>query len=222
MNRLCSIEGCGKPHLARGFCSRHYEQRRAQFSVRPCSVEGCGHGQKGHGYCKSHYARFKRHGHPLGGNAPWGAGLAFMENLCRSTPPADECILWPFARSGRGYGSLSLNGVICNVHREVCLRVHGDPPSSDHEAAHSCGIRACVNPRHLRWATASENQMDRVIHGTSNRGERSASAKLTEDDVREIRALKGVLGNKRAAKKFGVTPGHISMIRNRTKWGHVA
>lgn len=69
----------------------------------------------------------------------------------------------------------------------------------------------------MRWKTPSENQMDRVAHGTSNRGERCGSARLTENDVRTIRIRSdervGVL-----AREYGVTHGTIIAIRKRKSW----
>lgn len=33
--KVCSIEGCGKPHAARGFCKRHYETKRLAGELPP-------------------------------------------------------------------------------------------------------------------------------------------------------------------------------------------
>ncbi|CAO0835154.1 HNH endonuclease OS=Streptomyces microflavus OX=1919 GN=Smic_80730 PE=4 SV=1 [Streptomyces microflavus] len=43
----------------------------------------------------------------------------------------------------------------------------------------------------LRWGSRSENEGDKVQHGTSNRGAGNGWAKLSDDDVREIRRLIG-------------------------------
>lgn len=51
------------------------------------------------------------------------------------------------------------------------------------------------------------------------RGEKQWSAKLTADDVREIRS--SPLSGKELAAKFGVTPAGISNIRNRRVWKHI-
>jgi hypothetical protein len=108
-----------------------------------------------------------------------------------------------------------------NAHRVMCLLAHGQPPSIEHVAAHSCGNGAggCVNPRHLRWATASGNEADKVFHGTSNRGERSGSAKLTESEVRSIRSLEGRMTQQDIADKFGVHLMTVNSILRRRNWG---
>lgn len=79
--------------------------------------------------------------------------------------PEKGCLIWPFARDGKGYGSLGKKG----AHRRMCEIVNGPAPTPKHHAAHSCGNGhlGCVHPRHVRWATCSENQMDRFLHGTA-------------------------------------------------------
>ena len=62
--------------------------------------------------------------------------------------------------------------------------------------------------------------------GRNARGERSPKAKLTEEQVREIRAVYyGRRGGKSNAKelaaKYGVTHGTIAQIGNGTLWPHV-
>jgi hypothetical protein len=70
----------------------------------------------------------------------------------------------------------------------VCEETHGPAPSPQHEAAHSCGngSNGCVTKGHLSWKTPTENNADRLIHGTSNRGEQHPMVKLSEDAVRLI------------------------------------
>jgi hypothetical protein len=128
----------------------------------------------------------------------------------------DDCLLWPFARR-QGYGYIATKDrKQSDVHRLACIAVHGEPPTPKHEAAHSCGRgrEGCVNPRHLRWATKSENQIDSVRHGTSN-------AKLTEAQVRKIRLLCGKVSQRRLAMQFGVSQMLISLIQTRKRWSWV-
>ena len=80
----------------------------------------------------------------------------------------DSCLTWPFTKSTRGYASIYVNGCGAYGHRVMCELAHGPAPSAKHVAAHSCGKghKACVNPRHVRWATKKEDAADRKIHGT--------------------------------------------------------
>jgi DNA-binding GntR family transcriptional regulator len=71
----------------------------------------------------------------------------------------------------------------------------------------------------LSWKTPSENQMDRVVHGTSNRGEQHPLAKLTEADVRAIRRLGQKLPSIDIATRFGVTRECVRDILSGLRWG---
>lgn len=67
--RLCSVDGCGKPHLARGLCNKHYlrlrihghalaggpERHQADF----CSDQSCNRRHFSRGLCRRHYAKWK-------------------------------------------------------------------------------------------------------------------------------------------------------------------
>jgi len=64
--RTCSVEGCGRPVLARGWCVAHYTRWRrgsdmaAPVDARPvatCSVDGCEVDAVARGMCPRHYER---------------------------------------------------------------------------------------------------------------------------------------------------------------------
>jgi len=54
---------------------------------------------------------------------------------------------------------------------------------------------------------------------TINRGSNNPQAKLTEDQVREIRKLK--LSPKQLAERFNVAPSTIRQVLYRYSWAHV-
>jgi len=106
------------------------------------------------------------------------------------------------------------------AHRLVCQTVHGAPPFEGAEAAHHCGNRLCVNPQHIRWATAAENARDRIMHGTSGRNAANAAAKLSEDDARSIRreyAL-GLRSQEKIGERYGISQPAVSLIVRRINW----
>lgn len=183
-----------------------------------CSVDGCGKAARTRGLCQSHHLRLLRHGDPHGGGAPWGAAKRFYENvvLCSDT---DECVTWPFATT-KGYGVMRVDGKTQRVPRMACEHRNGPPPTPEHEAAHSCGKGhlGCVNPRHLRWATKTENMADQYTHGVRVMGEKHGNAKLTEADVREIRALKNTRSRKQVAEMFSTSRENVRDIQNRKRW----
>lgn len=105
------------------------------------------------------------------------------------------CWLWIAATKSSGYGLMSLRGKTQLAHRVALFLATGDDGSPNRMAAHSCNHTACVNPAHLRWATALENKADEVVHGTRtarapNLRGRSARAQLvlSEEEKRLIDA----------------------------------
>jgi hypothetical protein len=132
----------------------------------------------------------------------------------------DGCLTWPFAKDRDGYGQIRVNGRTVVVSRYVCELVNGPAPTPKHEAAHSCGNgdKGCIAPDHLDWKTPSENNADKLIHGTINRGERNGKAKLSEAAVREIIAMKGKEMQIKLAEKFGVSNKTVSDIHTGRKW----
>lgn len=70
----------------------------------------------------------------------------------------------------------------------------------------------------LEWGTYSENQMDRVDAGTSNRGERNGQAKLARREVLSIRRQHGLRTQQQLADEFNVSAGCIQRILERVTW----
>lgn len=145
--------------------------------------------------------------------------------LLLPTIDTDECVPPPGRPGSNGYGWISVGtSVDKGAHAIACEWAHGPKPIPRHEAAHSCGARFCVNPRHLRWATRRENARDAVAHGTllgrrTPRGEQNGHAKLTANQVCEIRRqlARGEFQRVIAAR-FGVARPTISHIARGTAW----
>jgi len=102
------------------------------------------------------------------------------------------------------------------VHRMICIAFHGPQPPDKPHAAHKNNISTDNFPENLCWKTAAENEADKVSAGTSNRRERNGRAKLTPQQIEEIRTSSekcAVLG-----ARYGVGHGHISSIRTGARW----
>ena len=221
----CAIEGCDGPVNSRGWCNAHYIRWRKHGSPHgglhltdntgPCGVIGCEAAAWIRGYCRKHYNRLMRNGDPLAGIAFHGEQASALESATQSQ--TDECIIWPFSIADNGYG-LTGSAIAKGAHRAVCLLAHGEPPTPEHEVAHSCNVRACINPRHVRWATHIENEADKIIHDTLLRGERNPQAKLTERDVLAIRAMEGRFYLREAAARFGISISTAHRIWRREVW----
>lgn len=182
-----------------------------------CIIDGCHRPSRRRGMCEGHYKRLLRHGSPTAGERSIrGDASHFVEAIALPYNGSD-CLIWPFRRDRYGYARMGRGQIVSRV---VCIAVHGDAPSSAHQAAHSCGNGnlGCVNPSHIHWSTPRQNQMDRVRHGTHNRGSRHGLSKLSEIQVLEIFALKGRLSQQKIAAKFGVSPQQIGRIHRGENW----
>lgn len=155
---------------------------------------------------------------------PSGKGIQakWIDELV-SLPEHDRCVPWPFYIGARGYGMTTVANTPKGAHRRVCELAHGPAPFVGAHAAHSCGNRECVNPKHLRWATPSGNFADKHKHGTRQVGELGPSSKLTNKEVIAIRRTRRDtdLTLKEIAEKFGVSLTNVSMIANRKTWTHI-
>lgn len=133
----------------------------------------------------------------------------------------DECVIWPFGRTGNGYGALKKKQKQLSAHRVMCELRNGPPPPDRPFACHSCGHgkNGCVNPAHLYWGSPKDNATDAIAHGVLAKGEAQHLARLTREEVRHIRKLRGAMPIVDIAKRFGVVPGTISHIYAGKSWG---
>lgn len=183
-----------------------------------CSIPECCNRVVARGWCRKHYTRWHVHGSVDVVKSPYGEVLPFFENVVLPYQ-SDECLLWPFSKAGYGYGKLLYNGRWRNAHRLICEMTHGEPPTELHEAAHSCGVAACVNKRHISWKTTTENHADKLLHGTDNRGERHNMARLKSEDIFAIRRLGKTMPRREIARIFGISYGYVGDILRRARWG---
>ena len=109
-----------------------------------------------------------------------------------------------------------------SVHRLVMAAFVGPCPEGN-EVNHKDGIKANSYVGNLEYVTRSENVIHAVSIGTKRgmRGEKHPLAKLTEDDVRDIRKLLQIktVAQARIAEQFGVSYQTISYIASGKTWG---
>jgi len=227
----CGVPGCANLNETKGLCGMHYQRLRFKGDVGgpdprkagTCAIEGCGRNLAQKGLCAVHATRLKRHGDAMHGGpirrkAPKGTLLPWLH--ANVSHACDECLIWPFSRDSNGYGGITYKGADTRAHVVMCELVNGLKPSAAHVAAHSCGRGhdGCVNPNHLRWATALENAADKVSHGTQPAGSQIWNAILSEEDVRWIRENPEGLRQKDMALRLGVGRSSISAIVRRKQW----
>lgn len=136
----------------------------------------------------------------------------------------DEC--WPWRGSKRRhYGEFKVAGKRHIAHRLAYELATGIEPG-ELLVCHRCDNPLCCNPAHLFLGTVADNNRDKVEKGRQARfpGSLNPRAKLTEDDVREIRRRRANGEKGRAlAAEFKVSPSRITMLANPRYgiWSHV-
>lgn len=104
------------------------------------------------------------------------------------------------------------------VHRLV-LEAFVGPCPAGMEGCHNDGDVNNNRLSNLRWDTRGANAEDRRMHGTMLLGENHPRAKLTEDDVREIRRLVSTgWSDAGVARRFNVDKALVRRIRLRRAW----
>lgn len=131
----------------------------------------------------------------------------------------DGCWLWTASKINTGYGQFRFQGTMKLAHRLMLERKLGRAISVNMEALHSCRNRHCVNPEHLREGTRQENMDDKVKDSTENSGEKNGQSKLTEEQVRTIRA--DTRTSYTICKEYRVSSATIRDIKCRKTWSHV-
>lgn len=233
LTKPCRVEGCNSFATnrggGRGMCGKHYQRwkRHGDPTVslidrdqtgKPCKAEGCERKSGYKGYCLKHFDRVQRNGSPEAFHPRHRKKAAWIE--AHVDYDGDDCLIWPFSVGDHGRGTAMVKGKLGSAPRLMCALAHGEPPTPQHQAAHSCGNGhlGCMHPKHLRWATPAENEADKRAHGTLRRGRAINTVKLTEDDVRAIRAAVGHRIGADLARKYGVSVSCISQIRTRQSW----
>lgn len=135
--------------------------------------------------------------------------------------PNGDCHEWT-ASTRNGYGQIQLGGgTIEYAHRFAWFLETGEWPLRETPfVLHHCDNRLCVRIEHLFLGTNADNIADKVAKGRQARGERAGGAKLTEADVRTIRAGEGP--QREVASRFGICQQTVSEIRLGEKWKHVS
>jgi hypothetical protein len=137
----------------------------------------------------------------------------------------DGCWEWQGARKSDGYGQVPRSGRLRAAHRLSWELTHG-PLGADECVLHHCDNPPCVRPDHLFIGDRRMNNADKLAKGragkSDQRGVHNPAARLTDDDVREVRRLGAVgLTHEDIAARKGVSRSLVTMILHGRRWSHV-
>lgn len=210
--RICTYPGCEAEHKARGYCMRHYGLLRSRGDLPPlarpdpASLPG---------------ERWL----PVAGWDYWYAvsDLGRLRRLAGSRQTPTARLLRP-TKGSSGYLKVELQraGVsqTWNVHALVAEAFIGPRPEG-YQVNHKNGIKTDNRLANLEWTTPAGNnrhaqQLGLVKPVTSE--EQLSHAKLTAEQVREIRRLRGTVSGAALAARFGVGPRAIGRIWSGERW----
>lgn len=132
----------------------------------------------------------------------------------------DECWPWTGAVTDQGMAKFSIRKRYYKAHRVVAALDGREP--ADRQAIRTCGSTICCNPRHIVLGGVDENSAIARKTGryaTCQSGARNPMAKLTDDQVSEIKA-RIIAGetNLDIAEDFPVSHSMVSLIRRGKAW----
>lgn len=188
--------------------------------VKLCVEEGCSKKARTRELCNAHYEYRRRRGGFDGILSPQqDVGRRYESKVDRSGGP-EACHPWAASVNQAGYGNFRADGKMQLAHRWAYSRFVA-PLRDDEVVRHSCDNPPCQNLRHLLPGSVQDNVRDMHERGRDydRRGAGNSRAKLTEQQVLEIRASNEPA--KTLAKRYGVSAQLVSTIKLRQTWAHL-
>lgn len=151
--------------------------------------------------------------------------------LARKLRPEGECLVYSGYRNQDGYGKVNRGGEAISAHRYLWTLMNGKPAPGI-VICHACDNPSCCNPEHLFSGTQADNIADMLKKGrrvksswpgVSKPGAQNPNAKLTDDQVRWVRANHNPvhgheLGTGGMARTLGVNRQTILAILKLQTW----
>lgn len=104
------------------------------------------------------------------------------------------------------------------AHR-VSWQIHRGPIPTGLHVLHKCDNPACVNPDHLFLGSDDDNREDKLKKKRQPRGATHWNTKLSEKDVRSIRA--DTRRYRAIAAEYSIHPMSVGDIKRRKSWAHI-
>lgn len=175
-SRLCTIEGCDRALIARGWCSMHYQRWKNHGDPeapgrerRYCTVEECERPRFGHWYCQLHYDRWREHGNPL------------TSKLNRQHDGV--CSIEGCDRPYKGHN-------LCHLHLRR-LRSNGTTDAKPQREPPQCSIEGCTKVAHGKGLCRTHYARLRK-HGTTDKPEPPPAAACSVDACSSLMIARGL------------------------------
>lgn len=111
---------------------------------------------------------------------------------------------------------------LLRIHRLVATYFVDNPDNKPHVNHKDCD-KLNNYPENLEWVTNAENVKHAVKNGLNVKGEDSHFARLTKNDVLQIRSIlsQGFATNTEIAEAYNISMPTVSNIKNRDSWRHL-
>lgn len=146
-----------------------------------------------------------------------------IHRFWKSVSKSNSCWNWS-GRSTRGYGYINIvDPKTIGTHRFSWILHNKEEIPEGFVICHKCDNPSCVNPEHLFLGTPLENMADKISKGRAYVKLAYLNAKLTAEQIREIRAsyVPHKVTQKILAEHFGVSRENIHYIIKGKSWEHL-
>jgi hypothetical protein len=127
--------------------------------------------------------------------------------------PVTGCWLWNSSTYKSGYGWLKVFGKVVSAHRYSYELHKGEIPKGMH-ILHSCDVKTCINPEHLRPGTHQENMNEAVERSRIRSGENHpmyGTKNPRPKQAHPVRVLgKNFQSKKEAERELGLGSGTVN------------
>ena len=156
----------------------------------------------------------------------------YIDLFWNKVDKTDTCWNWTAYKDRDGYGIFGIKNVGQFKAHRFSLMLEGVDIPKGYVVMHHCDNPSCVCPEHLKPATIQENNKDKQNKGRQSlpKGTANAGAKLTDDQVRDIKA-RAQVGNrvgynngsniKELAVEYKVSTETIRLIARGVTWDHI-
>jgi hypothetical protein len=225
----CTTEGCARKIYFRGKCHGHYVRVGPQ-RAGTCTADGCTKKARCQKLCDMHYTRLRRHNdHTVTMYAPRDASFAERLEFTGWTevvrrPDLGPCWEWNGGKYESGYGQVAIGRERSYPAHRIAHLTWIGPLEEGQHVCHRCDNPPCMNPAHLFAGTRKDNMQDCAQKDRTCHGERHGAHKLTEAEVRDIRAAyaTGRFSQRALGEAYGVSQTNVSQLVRGNTWARVA
>lgn len=187
-----------------------------------CKIEGCDKTAYGRGWCPMHYRRWKKYGDPLTVKQQQNHGLSPVERLMARRELNGQCWEWTGNASQETRWTNTGTLPMFILPYPFVSAFPGPIPTGMY-VCHRCDNPKCFRPEHLFLGDQQMNMDDKMKkkrhrYGVS-RGAAHGCSKLTDQQVREIRASEGP--SRVVAEQYGISSRQVRDIQALTVWKHL-